>query len=305
MGPTTTLAPPLTAPPAEPLVSSDIGAILEFDGRLYAFGHIWVTEPGTVGEAATFAWSSDDGLTWDRTAVGSFPQLIDAIALGDAMFLFGREMSDGEDDGPPLPSTYIVQSSAGTRWEPVAAVGLEGAALWAVAPSENGLVAIGERYDRDESRRAAEEERVPDDSWEEALIFTSPDGITWSEAGPWTISPLNQSAWEQVDLFPSPYGIVAVSATEEHQPTGEPSQIVIAISTDGVTFSLIDTSDPALWIENKRTERWPPITPPEGTVFGNQIFMLGLSYPSASGRPSYHQWLATIDAISPPATSTP
>ncbi len=286
--PTTTPAPPLTAPPEEPLVRTEIGAVLEFDGRLYAFGRIWVSDSESVEEAGTFAWSSDDGLTWDRTAVGPFPQLIDAVAFGDAIFLFGRDVSEGEDGGALLLSTHIARSSDGIEWDPVTANGLEGTVLWAVAPSEDGFVALGERGRNDQ-----------------AFVFTSPDGFEWFEAGPWTISPLNYSVWPQVDLFPSPHGLVAVSVTEDPQPTGEPTQIVIAVSTDGATFSVIDTSDPALQIDNVRNERWPPMTPPEATVFRDRIIMLGLSYPNTSGEPSHHQWITTVDAISPTATGSP
>jgi hypothetical protein len=305
--PATTPAPPLTASPDPPVVSSQFGAVLEFNGRLYAFGRIYVSgqpsDPQLPQESGVLVWSSDDGLTWERTTVGPFPQVIDAVATNDAIFLFGRDVRHGEDDGPPDLATSIVRSTDGTRWEPVTARGLDGTVLWAVAPSEDGLVALGECNDRYELARAVEEGRIPNPEFDQAFVFTSTDGVTWLEVGPWTISPLNQSAWPQVDLFTSPHGIVAVSATEDLPPlTGvEPSQIVIAISTDGATFSVVDTSDPALLIDDVRGERWPPMTPPEGTVFGDRIIMLGLSYPNPSGEPSYQQWTAPINAITPPA----
>jgi hypothetical protein len=146
-------------------------AITVHNGTLVAVGF------HTEGETLTdrpFAWWSADGIMWERTEIeADHATFLDVASSG------GRLVAVGRSDNAAAAWT----STDGTAWTPVAST--EGAfdsahntSITAVAAYQDGFVAVGqetliELADPLESGYA-------DDEYSRAVVWTSPDGLTWT-----------------------------------------------------------------------------------------------------------------------------
>jgi hypothetical protein len=265
-------------------VAGTVESVAEYGGALYAFGTIWTDPDGSEGpgyDKRTIVWRSEDGQQWEETDVDGFPQIIEAAAGPDGLLLVGRNVSH---DDPPVLSTVIFRSTDGQDWIRVDISGLGDYVLWAITGSRDGFIALGEA------------------SGGRGAVLASRNGIMWEEVGPWTITgpqgqtqPMSYSVWTLVDLIETPYGLLAVSTPEPvnsaTRSASVPPVVVLATSIDGQTFDVIDDQSQIFQLEDQRDEPWPPLRPPEGTIVGDQIILLGHSYPDNSGGLAYHQWI--------------
>jgi hypothetical protein len=273
---------PTTVPtPMVGLMSAE--TVVEYRNALYAFGYE-ITDPADALKRVV--WRSADGQIWDKAPIDGFPQVIDAVAGPDALLLVGRDVNtEPEAENGPIPgrSTVIFRSTDGEEFSAVNTSGLKGFLVWTISRFGDSFVALG-------------------DKGLGGTILSSPDGIVWEEVGPWTFTrpdghaqPTNYSVWALVDLFETPYGLVTVGSPEPFKPQKSALEtrprIMIATSIDGQTFVEMDDQTQLFQLEDQRDEIWPPLRPPQGTIVGKQIMLLGHSYPDNTGEPAYHQWI--------------
>jgi hypothetical protein len=274
---------PITTVPTPVVGLTSVEAVIEYRDALYAFGYE-ITDPADA--LTRVVWRSADGQIWEKAPIDGFPQMIDAVAGPNALLLVGRDVNlDPEAENGPIPgrSTVIFRSTDGKEFSAVNTSGLEGFLVWTISRFGDSFVALG-------------------DKGLGGTILSSPDGIVWEEVGPLTVTrpegqaqPMSYSIWALVELFDTPYGLVTVGSPEPFNPQKSSPEtrprIMVATSTDGQSFVEMDDQTQLFQLEDQRDEMWPPLRPPQGTIVGNRLILLGHSYPDNTGEPAYHQWI--------------
>lgn len=169
------------APPSgawEPLALDGVGTfsdVIEVDGSLVAVGS------GLRVDSVPFVWRSTDGHRWQR-ARGDWEAgdlIIGVEAHSGALFAFGYRLTD------PLRGTgtealpRVWTSQDGREWASVKTRGLPPqAVIGDAAATGNALAAVG--WDGP----AVLEPRVPPPEDVAVKVWTSPDGIEWTDVTP-------------------------------------------------------------------------------------------------------------------------
>jgi hypothetical protein len=196
-------APPDWVPFAWTSVSGDSWAIHPMGSTGFTFPvAIASVASGTVvavGRSGRdpVAWTTADGVTWDRHAVailadGGDPERMTAVAAGLSGFVAGGSV------GPELSERHarFWRSADGVDWEPVAdgSVAFANAEVRSITPFDGGFVAVGVVG------------TVQDPTG--AVAWTSQDGSTWTR-----VDDAAFDGAEAVAVAPAPWGgLVAVGA---------------------------------------------------------------------------------------------
>ncbi len=193
--------------------------------------------------------SSFENLSWqviDDPAVFGSGTVIYAVTASDSLFVAVGAAS-GEDPAPFCArrcgisqdgSAAVWTSQNGEEWERVPHEesifgGPGGQAMWGVTAWEGGFIAVGVDGTSPDLGGSA------DWTSQEAAVWTSPDGVSWSRvphdeavfAGPG-----RQEMW---DVAASGTGLVAIGFDEEGPMNGSSEDQAIWVSDDGISWSQV------------------------------------------------------------------
>jgi len=190
--------------------------------------------PGLVAVGDDHVWTSPDGITWSRVAdVGEEPNAGAVTTGGPGLVMVGIKVSADSGGEEGSLDAIVWTSQDGITWSRVphdeAIFG--DAEVWGVTAGGPGLVAVGRGGFSDDDL--------------DAVVWTSPDGMTWSRV------PHDESVFggegEQAmsSVTAGGPGLVAVGWDEASGDNGADWT-----SPDGITWTRLPRDDAALRAKN-------------------------------------------------------
>jgi len=171
VGSTVDLAPPTTgsattSPPATAATTADGWTFTELP---YVQPLVDVTDHGFIAFTSHEVRTSSDGLTWQN--VGSLDEgvwIFDLEHRGDTLVAAGSGFVD-EDTGEAPPNAVWTSTDGGTTWT---STELEAGGVADIAVTPDGFAAVGVEFDNSD----------PAYNKTHGILWTSPDGLTWTQA---------------------------------------------------------------------------------------------------------------------------
>lgn len=207
----------------------------------------------TAGESSV-ATSPDGGpssfanLSWqvmDDPAVFGSGTAIYAVTASESLFVaVGADVGEGRGGlcgpgcGPRNGSAAVWTSQNGTEWERVSHEestfgGPGGQVMWGVTAWEGGFIAVG--VDGTTSALGSSPDWTP----QEAAVWTSPDGVSWSRVPHDEAVLGGPGRQEMFDVAASGTGLVAIGFDEEGPMNGSSEDQAIWVSDDGIVWSQV------------------------------------------------------------------
>lgn len=193
--------------------------------------------------------SSFENLSWqviDDPAVFGPGTAIYAVTASESLFVAVGAASEGAPAppcgpgcGPPRSGSAAVWTSQnGVEWERVPHEesifgGPGGQAMWGVTAWEGGFIAVG--VDGTSSALGSSEDWTP----QEAAVWTSPDGVSWSRVPHDETAFAGPGRQEMFDVAASGTGLVAIGFDEEGPMNGSSEDQAIWVSEDGIAWSQV------------------------------------------------------------------
>jgi len=190
--------------------------------------------PGLVAVGDDHVWTSPDGITWTRVAdVGEEFNAGAVITGGPGLVMVGTTFSADSEGEEGSLDAIVWTSQDGITWSrvPYDEAIFGDAEMWGVTAGDSGLVAVGRGgFSGDDL---------------DAVVWTSPDGITWSRVANDEAIFGGEGEQAMSSVTADGRGLVAVGWDEA---SGD--NAAVWTSPNGITWSRVPESDAALRADN-------------------------------------------------------